>query len=77
MAASGTSQPIDTTSIFDLWLKDRRQQNDYDLMIGVSIACGYYFSVGHDSDVYYDPSLFQSHELGFMDLVCHGGRTFD
>ena len=46
-------------------------------MIGVSIACGYYFSVGHDSDVYYDPSLFQSHELGFMDLVCRGGRTFD
>ena len=46
-------------------------------MIGVSIACGYYFSVGHDSDVYYDPSLFQSHELGSMDLFCLDGRTFD
>ena len=46
-------------------------------MIGVSIACGYYFSVGHDSDVYDDPSLYQSNELGSMDLFCRGGRTFD
>ncbi len=77
LAASGTSQTIDATALFDLWLKDRRQQNDYYLMIGVSIRCRYYFSVDHDSDVYDDPSLFHSHELGSMDLFCRGGLTFD
>ena len=62
-------------SLLDLCLKDRRQPNDCSLMIGVSIACGYYFSVGHESDVYDDLSLIRLNKPESMDLVCRGGRN--
>ena len=38
--ASDTSQPIDERSSFYLSLKDRVQQHDCDLMIGVAITWG-------------------------------------
>ena len=60
--------------LFDLRLKDRRQQNDCDLMIGVSITCGYYFGAVHDSGVCDDLSLIRLNEPWSMDLVCRGSR---
>ena len=71
--ASDASQPIDNKSLFYLCLKDRGQQNDFDLMIGVAIPWGGYFGVVHDSDVYDSPSLIRLNEPESVGVICLSG----
>ena len=73
--ASDTSQPSDNKPLFDLCSEDRRQQNDYGLMIEEAITWRRYFGVGHESDVYDDLSLIRLNEPGSMDLVCRSSRN--
>ena len=73
--ASDTSQTIDNKSLLDLYLKDRSQQNDFDLMIGVAIKWGGYFGVVHDSDVYDSLSLIRLNEPGSVGLICRSGSN--